>query len=161
MDSTRDLLNLIPRDVAVFRQPKQIGTLLNDVSYSLRKLCNRCIVLQSQITNTNKAVSKLKEILKRSSQEETVTDFTFDVDNIPFPALRQYSKKMKRLPTKYLAIANTGRRQCGICLLQLPKNTSSIGILSNCSHVFCFDCIREWSDIRGVTENGWRRFVII
>ncbi|KAF8892096.1 hypothetical protein BD779DRAFT_1510830 [Infundibulicybe gibba] len=39
------------------------------------------------------------------------------------------------------------RRSCSICFEKPP----TYGLLSNCSHVFCIDCIRQWRDPKGKT----------
>ncbi|KAG5301559.1 zinc finger, C3HC4 type (RING finger) domain-containing protein [Histoplasma ohiense] len=38
------------------------------------------------------------------------------------------------------AVAETSEEQCGICM----ENPTIFGLLVNCDHVFCLDCIRSW-----------------
>ncbi|KAK4523218.1 hypothetical protein GAYE_PCTG44G1111 [Galdieria yellowstonensis] len=35
-------------------------------------------------------------------------------------------------------------RECGICLDYPRKSGKSFGLLENCDHVFCLECIRQW-----------------
>lgn len=37
-----------------------------------------------------------------------------------------------------------GDETCTICLEKILKNNKRFGILENCSHAFCLDCIRDW-----------------
>nr|CDS31002.1 PHD and RING finger domain containing protein 1 [Hymenolepis microstoma] len=39
----------------------------------------------------------------------------------------------------------TGIDQCSICLEKLK---ASIGMLDECKHIFCYDCIKKWSEIK-------------
>lgn len=34
--------------------------------------------------------------------------------------------------------------KCGICFEQLDSGTRRFGMLENCDHLFCLECIREW-----------------
>ena len=36
--------------------------------------------------------------------------------------------------------------QCPVCLMSLKEQL--LGTPNNCPHVFCFDCIQEWSKVR-------------
>uniref|UniRef100_A0A915JG30 RING-type E3 ubiquitin transferase n=1 Tax=Romanomermis culicivorax TaxID=13658 RepID=A0A915JG30_ROMCU len=46
------------------------------------------------------------------------------------------------------ALAKSREKQCGICMdIVLDKNDSTkqrFGVLPNCKHCFCLDCIRQW-----------------
>ena len=45
---------------------------------------------------------------------------------------------------------------CGICLESVPSSGRKFGLLSNCDHVFCFDCLMNWRK-EGSTEAEDRR----
>ena len=46
------------------------------------------------------------------------------------------------------AIARSKEKSCGICMETIwdkqPSAKQRFGILPNCSHCFCLDCIRKW-----------------
>jgi E3 ubiquitin-protein ligase makorin len=37
-----------------------------------------------------------------------------------------------------------GDAECVICLEKVLKNGKRFGLLENCSHTFCLECIRDW-----------------
>ena len=41
-------------------------------------------------------------------------------------------------------VSYEGDEECVICLEKVLANGKSFGILENCSHAFCLDCIRDW-----------------
>jgi E3 ubiquitin-protein ligase makorin len=60
------------------------------------------------------------------------------------------------------AVARSQDKQCGICMdtvmeRSLPSQRR-FGILPNCSHIFCLDCIRKWRQSKQF-ENKIIRFV--
>ena len=46
------------------------------------------------------------------------------------------------------AVARSKEKTCGICMDVImekqPPSTQRFGILSDCSHCYCLDCIRKW-----------------
>ena len=50
------------------------------------------------------------------------------------------------------AIARSRDKACGICmeviLEKQPSDKKRFGLLPNCSHCFCLDCIRTWRQVK-------------
>jgi E3 ubiquitin-protein ligase makorin len=49
------------------------------------------------------------------------------------------------LPSQYAATDH----ECGVCLNKIRESGKQYGLLTNCIHTFCIDCIRTW---RGRTD---------
>lgn len=58
--------------------------------------------------------------------------------------MRQHQVDME----KSFAVARSRDKACGICMEtiweKLPSTKQRFGLLPNCSHCFCLDCIRKW-----------------
>ncbi|TKR88797.1 hypothetical protein L596_012984 [Steinernema carpocapsae] len=50
------------------------------------------------------------------------------------------------------AHARTSEKTCGICLENVWEKNKRFGILQNCSHCFCLECIRQWRKSREGSE---------
>lgn len=45
------------------------------------------------------------------------------------------------------AVAKSKDKTCGICfeiIIEKSKGEKRFGILPNCNHIFCLECIRKW-----------------
>ncbi|KAL3086613.1 hypothetical protein niasHT_037739 [Heterodera trifolii] len=54
--------------------------------------------------------------------------------------LAEHEKQMEEAFAK----ARSEEKQCGICMEQIVEKGLRFGILQNCTHCFCLDCIRKW-----------------
>ena len=43
---------------------------------------------------------------------------------------------------------------CGICLEDVVGSQKSFGLLVNCNHSFCYDCIVQWRKQSNVSESA-------
>lgn len=45
-------------------------------------------------------------------------------------------------------MGNEGK-ECGICLDEIkPKKSMKFGLLSSCNHLFCFECLKKWKEVK-------------
>ncbi|KAI3411883.1 hypothetical protein GPALN_001945 [Globodera pallida] len=54
--------------------------------------------------------------------------------------LAEHEKQMEAA----FAEANSADKQCGICMEQIVEKGLRFGILQNCTHCYCLECIRKW-----------------
>lgn len=47
-------------------------------------------------------------------------------------------------------------RVCGICLEDVVGSNKSFGLLVNCNHTFCYECIGQWRKQNNVSESATR-----
>jgi E3 ubiquitin-protein ligase makorin len=54
--------------------------------------------------------------------------------------LAEHEKRMEEA----FAVAKSAEMECGICMEVVVEKGLRFGILQNCSHCFCLECIRKW-----------------
>ncbi|ORX55993.1 hypothetical protein BCR36DRAFT_175329 [Piromyces finnis] len=49
------------------------------------------------------------------------------------------SKNFENLPNSQFQVV-----ECGICYNKIPFTDNIFGLLANCNHIFCYNCIKKW-----------------
>ncbi|GJQ13525.1 hypothetical protein GpartN1_g5316.t1 [Galdieria partita] len=57
---------------------------------------------------------------------------------------RQHIEECRQFYYSSEEFLNSQNQECGICLDYPRKSGKSFGLLENCDHVFCLECIRQW-----------------
>lgn len=53
--------------------------------------------------------------------------------------------------------ACTNTNTCSICYNDIPsENCPTYGVLTDCDHIFCYDCITTWKNYCNVSNNRVR-----
>lgn len=71
------------------------------------------------------------------------------VDRASFlSCLKECLQQLERDMEESFAVDRSKDKVCGICMEVVwekePETARRFGILSNCCHVYCLDCIRKW-----------------